>query len=528
MTSKRLMGIGDSIMFSNKRDTSRNNISGILDKSIKSIKTASTYATPKRNNNLKHLINSYTLNKKNSVNKEKILNGLNNIIFSNNSSKISNINKGLMTYIHTEPNKESKELINNADQLLKERRSNHLVMNQLVKSVFMKKTNEIRLDNYKLKLLTNKRNELNSKLNDISKAFKSTEKMLENDYKQFLLFVEENNKSQQNQEYILNKCKQNFNNKDNEYNKQNELNKKLKNTIEFIVKRILTLNNYGKFIHKVFKKDYIYENIHKSEEKNYLNVADDLIEVYEKNEKNNFNDKLLDECWLIAQFKEFEQNLINIINEKESFRKDFLKIEYYDKSELDKLIKKKEELQKRLEAITEERDTFIKSIRTYDSPNILDTVLDCIVELTNILELKNPSTTILLKEKNENNFTVISSDLIKIIKEKENQVNNLIDEIEKVTNGENIENKQLIEEFISERKKEIKKEKLFKLIKQQKEEIRKKNVRAVQRAHRVVIKGRKVIDYYPFIKPKKKKKIIIKTKNDNDDYLYYSSDDDNK
>ena len=69
---------------------------------------------------------------------------------------------------------------------------------------------------------------------------------------------------------------------------------------------------------------------------------------------------------------------------------------------------------------------------------------------------------------------------------------------------------------------------LEKSISQQKEEIRKKNVRAVERAHRVVVKGRKVIDYYPFIKPKKKKKIIIKTKNDNDDYLYYSSDDDNK
>ena len=114
MTSKRLMGIGDSIMFSNNRD-SRNNISGVLDRSIKSIKTNSTYFTPKRNN-LKQLISSYSLNKKNTVNKEKLLTDLNSRNVSNNISKISNNYNDLINYLHTEPSKESKELINNADK----------------------------------------------------------------------------------------------------------------------------------------------------------------------------------------------------------------------------------------------------------------------------------------------------------------------------------------------------------------------------------------------------------------------------
>ena len=34
MTSKRLMGIGDSIMFSKNKESPRNNKSGLLDKSI--------------------------------------------------------------------------------------------------------------------------------------------------------------------------------------------------------------------------------------------------------------------------------------------------------------------------------------------------------------------------------------------------------------------------------------------------------------------------------------------------------------
>ena len=56
----------------------------------------------------------------------------------------------------------------------------------------------------------------------------------------------------------------------------------------------------------------------------------------------------MDEHWLITQFKENEQNLINIIKEKESFRKDFIKIEIYDKMDMDKLIKKKNDLKKKI------------------------------------------------------------------------------------------------------------------------------------------------------------------------------------
>ena len=512
-------------MFSNNRD-SRNNISGVLDRSIKSIKTNSTYFTPKRNN-LKQLISSYSLNKKNTVNKEKLLTDLNSRNVSNNISKISNNYNDLINYLHTEPSKESKELINNADKLLKERKNNHLMLNQLVKSVYMKKVDEIRLNNYKIKKLKNKRNELNKKYLEINNAYESTEKRLENDYKNFLLFVEDNNKSSQKTELILNNYKNIFSDKEVEFNKLNELNKKLKSNIEFLVKKIYTLKNYGSFIHKIFGKDFIYKNVQKTDDKNYIDLSEELIDIYEKKEKNDFDEKLLDEHWLITQFKENEQNLINIIKEKESFRKDFIKIEIYDKMDMDKLIKKKNDLKKRLEDLKEERDKLIKSMGSYNSPEIMDTILDCIADLTETLELNNPSTSILLKDKNESNYTIISSDLLKIIKGKENIINDYIKEIEKIVEGDNIDDKELIEAIILERKKEVKKEKLQKLINKQKEEIEKKNQRAFERAHRIVVKGRKIIDY-PFIKPKKKKKIVVKINEDNYEYLYYSSDEDNK
>ena len=524
MTSKRLMGIGDSIMFSKNKESPRNNKSGLLDKSNKSLITNSTYATPQRKTNIKQLITPYTINKKDYNNKYRILTDLNNINNSNNNSRISNNNNNLnfLNYIHTEQNKKSVDLFNDADDILKSRKNNHLIMNHLLKSVYMKNSNDIRLENYKIKLITNKRNELNNKLNDINKVFKSTEKIFENDYKKFMLFVEKNDKSQKNQEIILNNIKNIFNEKEIEFNKLNEQNRKLKKNIELFVKQILVLKNYGSFINKVFKQNFIYENIQKNEDKSFLDIANELIKIYDKNNKTDFDDKLTDEYWLITQFKEYEINLINIINQKELYRKDFVKIDYFDKIEMDKLLKKKKELEKTLKIAQEEKDKFVKSIRTYDPPEYMDIVLNCIEELTNIIGNNNPSIPVLLKDKSESNYTAISSNLIKILKEKENNINNYINEIENILNGNNIDDKKLIEELILERKKEIKKEKLFELIKQQNEHIKKKNTKAYARANRIVIKGRKVIDF-PYIKPKKKKKIIVNENHEND-YLFYSSD----
>ena len=528
MTSRRLMALGDSIMYSKNMDTSRNNNSSLIDKSIK---TNSTFATPKRNN-LKQLISSYSLNKKNSINKARVLTDINNLTSSNSISKINNFsnknNYDLMNYIHTEQKKESKDLLNNADQIMKERKNNHLVLNYLVKSVYMKKTNDIRLENYRIKIMRNKRNELNSKMFAINKAIISSEKIFEADYKNFMKYMESNNKSQKQQENILNKIKKENSFKELEYEKQISINNKLTRNIELLVKKILILKNYGKFIHKVFKKEFAYENIQKSEGKNYLDLANELIKIYDSDDKLEFDSKTKDEYWLMAQFNEFEVNLMNKLNEKEEYLKEHKNIENRDLKDIEKLIIKKRELENKLEKAIEKKNKLIKSMKSYDSPKAMDEMdiaLDSIEEITKAIGLNNPSTSVLLKEKNETNYTVLCSDIIKMLKEKEELINERIKEIEIIENCENEENRAIIERIISERKKEAKKEKIFELIKHQKEEIKKKNQKAFERAHRVVIKGRKVIEY-PFIKTKKKRKIIIKENHDND-FLVYSSEEEN-
>ena len=76
-----------------------------------------------------------------------------------------------------------------------------------------------------------------------------------------------------------------------------------------------------------------------------------------------------------------------------------------------------------------------------------------------------------------------------------------------------------------DRKKHNKREKQL-IIKQKQDQIENlKRQKAVERAQRVVIKGRKVPKDYPILKEKKKKKKEGSKNNDNDyEMLYYSSD----
>ena len=106
--------------------------------------------------------------------------------------------------------------------------------------------------------------------------------------------------------------------------------------------------------------------------------------------------------------------------------------------------------------------------------------------------------------------------------ETESFINDRIETFENLMNSEDINERNLIEKIISDRKKEIKKEKFNLLLKEQKEETKKNNMKMIEKANKFIIKWRKINVNYPF----KKKKIIKKvvTENNDDDILYYSGD----
>ena len=98
------------------------------------------------------------------------------------------------------------------------------------------------------------------------------------------------------------------------------------------------------------------------------------------------------------------------------------------------------------------------------------------------------------------NFT---KDTLSVLQQKETLINDYIIEIENIEeNGD----KKLINDIITDRKKFNKREKQMQLKIKQEQNENNKRLKAIERAQRVIIKGRKVPQEYPIIKGKKTKR----------------------
>ena len=115
--------------------------------------------------------------------------------------------------------------------------------------------------------------------------------------------------------------------------------------------------------------------------------------------------------------------------------------------------------------------------------------------------------------------------IIGLLGEKERLINDNIKNIEDIINSGNEKDKELIESLIYERKKYNKKEKQMFLLNLQKIEEDKKKLKAVEKAKKVVVRGRKVFPDRPVFRNKNRKIKITKTdKYEDFEYINYSSD----
>ena len=528
MASKRLIGIGDSIIKS--RDSSANNISNIMDKSIN---TNSTYETPKRQS-ARLVINPLYSNKKEPLTVKKLSMEKRYNSLSNNLSKIGdrikNSNFLNINYLKTEPQKESgDELLAHADQILKDRTKNNLMLGMMVKSAILDKTRKLNLENYKIKLIRNKQTELGKRIFDINHALQLNEKNFEKDYREFLNFVDKNNRAQKKQDTYMANLRKKTEQTEKELNEENIKIRKSRIRIENIVKKIMVLRNYGSFVNKLFKNEFIYDKLVREEGWNYFGLADSLINIYEQSDKQKEKEKEEEfkangqeyESWLIKQFTNYENNIINLMNERNIYRKEIIDIQEKGQNEIERLKREIKNLEKDNEKLNDNVEIKeLKKTEEYTPPELMDDILYYIEELTELLDINTNND--LFKDKTPTSYVSLCHLLLNKMTQKENYINDRIETFENLMNSEDVNTRNLIEKIISDRKKEIKREKFNELVKIQKEETKKNNMKMIEKANKFVIKWRKINVDYPF----KKKKIVKKIVDDNqdDDILYYSSD----
>ena len=430
-------------------------------------------------------------------------------------------------------------LINNADKILKERKRNYMgrALKQ-TKSSIINKSKEVCLNNYLITQLRDKRTEINDKQAEILSKLNNSEKRFEIDYKNFIDFVEKINKKEKSEEEYLNNLKNKSKNIETNYLEQKALNKNLESKAESLIKQIVILQAYGSFLHKVFYKPFIFDELKTTnmKGKKFLSLSDKIIALYEESQSKgkfeDIKDIVSDDELLMDKYIYYENKVVKILKEKEILEQELTSTENYYKSTLDHLIYRKEDCEKELNKYNKDRKEILNIMRDYNKIDV-NNVGEAEEYLKHIIELGTEMGMDMKKIKNKNNNTnqIIESaqmckETLYLLEEKEKSLNENIKFIENVINSGDIDDKKLIEGLIYERKKFIKKQKQAMQKELQEKEERNKELRTAEKARKIVIKGRKVFPDMPIIKNRKKIKSDKNIEEENNEYLHYSSEED--
>jgi len=420
-----------------------------------------------------------------------------------------------------------KDFINEANKIMRERMKNKgstINSKSKFKNEVLMDNKEISLKNYLIGLLKEKRTDINEKERNIEKALKQSENQLDRDTKEFIDFVEETKKKLklEDDEYV--KYRNLHEQTETIYRKESNEYKKLLEELERTVKVISVLRGYGIFVYKVLGKDFWFSDVKEVDPRlrNYEDVANNMLEKYDSILSDGKQQMFNDETLLLIKFKEFEDKVIKNLESKEAVDKEITSIKKNYNNEIEELRKRERDFKSEVKRVNrEKKDLFTNNEKTTPIQNDeLDIYMKYILQIGQSLGVADKKFN--KGKRNINEYIMLAQDILTALAEKEKEINGYINEIEKI---EEYGDKKLIYAIELERKKDNKREKQLTLKLNQEQVEKKKREKAVQRAKRLVIKGRKVPKEYPIIKEKKKINEDNKNKKDNDfDMLYYSDD----
>ena len=422
-----------------------------------------------------------------------------------------------------------KDFINEANKIMRERMKNKgstINSKSKFKSEVLMDNKEISLKNYLIGLLKEKRTDINEKERNIEKALKQSENQLDRDTKEFIDFVEATKRrlKLEDDEYV--KYRNLHEQAETLYRKESTEYKKLLEDLERTVKSINVLRGYGTFVYKVLGTEFWFSDIKEVDPRlrNYEEVANNILNKYNNIINNGNQDIINDEALLIIKFKEFEDKVIKDLESKESVDKEINYIKRNFNNEIDELKKREKDFRNEVKRVNrEKKDLFLNNQKAMPQQSEeLDVYMKYIFQLGQAIGCVDKKFN-KGKKNNISDYITLAQDTLKVLADIEKEINGYINEIEKI---EIFGDKKLIYAIEQERKKDNKREKQLELKLNQEELEKKKRQKAVGRAKRLVIKGRKVPKEYPIIKEKKKKNEDNKNKKDNDfDMLYYSDED---
>ena len=450
--------------------------------------------------------------------------------YNNRNSKYNNI---FLPKINTTT--QTFELFNNADQILKDRKRHYMGRTlKQTKSSILQKSKEICLNNFMITQLREKRDEINNKQIKIFSQLNLSEKRFEYDYKNFIDFVEGINRKEKEEERNLNNLKNVSKNVEMDLLEEMSVNKNIESKIEHYIKQIILLQAYGSFLHRVFYRPFTLDEIKKInlKGKKFIYLSNIILSLFDESLKNYEEnlDIISDVEQLMDKFTYFEEKVVKIIREKEELEQSIKEANNNYNIILEQLkdrINNNEKEYIKLKKDKKELNNIMEDNINYDikKTNEIENYVEYINEFAKEIGINLNKNQKISKTNDILESSYICEQIINFLGEKERLINENIKNIEDIINNGDEKDKELIESLIYERKKLNKKEKQMIVLKLQKLEENKKRLKAVEKAKKVVIRGRKVFPDIPvFLNKNKKIKIIKDDKYEDFEYLNYSSD----
>ena len=428
------------------------------------------------------------------------------------------------------------KIIQNADQIMKERVKFHeqklLERKYLLRKSAVNMSKDLSYKNYYIKLLKEKRIEINKRELIISKNLGEYGEKYEKDYRKFMNFVENVKMKERLDFETLIELRQKREEKEKLLENEKSLNKRLDETLERKIKDLYRVKSYGSFIHQILEKDFIYEGTPelKVREKNHEEIADLLINIYETKDKYNKLPKEIDDIgFLINKYIGLEDKIISGVYNKEITEKETEKAKKKYNKNLEQLKLGKSVYESDLNFLKNEIKNVsldMKNYKIHEDEN-LEEYLKSIKELGKEIETEG-EIPIIANKKYLTDFAFYSEKILKKLGDLEDIINKNILEIDNILKYGNKKDKELMEEMIQKQininKKERQLEKKLK-----KEELKLLEISKIfERGEKKVVTGRKVIYDYPYNKNIVKiKKIIKKEDDDTIDYKYSETNEEN-
>ena len=513
MKSNLFINIGEESWKNNNFKTNKNTkfSSLINNKSLTTNASGTTQSTPQLTIDQNMMNNNEFTNKNKLKKSNSKISSLNIFTNYNINNKFDEYNINLfLPQIKT--SRGTFEILKKADMILKIRHGKYKVRTlKQAKSNLLKKSNQINLNNYLIKKMTNKRKEINNLTKEINSKLKDAEFEFQSDLRKFLIFEENLNNKLKNLQREYNNERILSIKTENKHSELELITQHFETNIENETKQIILLHNYAKFIHKVFNFPSFLEEINQLnlKEKKYLNIYNKILLIFEKNKKTlEESNYLLNEYEeFTKRFQSFERKITANLQLKEKILEEINNMKIINNKLLEQIYFRKEDLEKEYKSLneiiskTKEEINYLNLIKQNKLTD-LKLCKDCISDLVNYFNLEKENNNQDGGEISISELPMVSKKILFILKDKEININEHIDTITNLIQGEG---KEIMEKTIDERKRLNKKIKFKEHINDMNMKLEKRKFKVNKINRKFIFKGRKVYRDFPYKKKKDEK-----------------------